>query len=67
MGNTIHYFINTNSSKGFVSFFKSNFESLERVIKLDNYPTAIVRRINRKSQFHCNRKRLSAGNYSQLY
>ena len=42
MGNTIHYFINTNSSKGFVSFFKSNFEPLERVIKLDNYPTAIV-------------------------
>lgn len=42
MGNAIHYFINTNSSKGFVSFFKSNFEPLERVIKLDNYPTAIV-------------------------
>ena len=41
MGNAIHYFINTNSSKGFVSFFKSNFEPLERVIKLDNYPTAI--------------------------
>ena len=41
MGNTIHYFINTNSSKD-LSVFKSNFEPLERVIKLDNHPTAIV-------------------------
>ncbi len=49
MDNGIHYFINTNSARGFVSFFKSNFEPLERVVKLDNYPAALVEELAGKA------------------
>ncbi len=42
MANTIHYFINSNSAKGFVSFYKSNFGLLDQVIQLDNYPSIIA-------------------------
>ncbi len=48
MANKIHYFINTNSAKGFVSFFKSNFSQLDKVLKLDNYPIEIVKMLIEK-------------------
>ena len=49
MDNEIHYFIKANSAKGFVSFFKSNFGPLEQMIKLDDYPTAVVQSIIEKA------------------
>ena len=33
--NVLHYFVDTNSSRGFVSFWESNFGKLEKVVKLD--------------------------------
>jgi len=38
----INYFINSNSSKGFVSFFHSNFGHLHNVIRLSGYPSIIA-------------------------
>ena len=34
----IHYFANSNSSRGYVSFYESNFGALERVVPLHGYP-----------------------------
>ena len=42
MSNAIHYFVNTNGSQGFTSFFQSNFSVLNNVIKLENYPGVLV-------------------------
>ncbi len=43
MTNTaINYFINSNSSKGFVSFFDSNFGHLHNVIRLSGYPSVVA-------------------------
>lgn len=42
MNNAIHYFVNTNGSQGFRSFFLSNFGALNPLIKLDNYPGKLV-------------------------
>lgn len=38
----LHYFIDTNSSRGFVSFWESNFGKLKNVVKLDGYPDLLV-------------------------
>ncbi|MDF2631620.1 MAG: ATPase [Caproiciproducens sp.] len=38
----VNYFINSNSSKGFVSFFHSNFGHLHNVIRLNGYPSVIA-------------------------
>ena len=40
--NVLHYFVDTNSSRGFVSFWESNFGKLEKVVKLDGYPDLLV-------------------------
>lgn len=40
--NVLHYFVDTNSSRGFVSFGESNFGKLETVVKLDGYPDLLV-------------------------
>lgn len=45
MSDAIHYFINTNGSQGFTSFFQSNFGGLTNVIKLENYPGALVEEV----------------------
>lgn len=37
---SIHYFINSNSSRGYVSFYDSNFGPLNRTIRLHGYPAA---------------------------
>lgn len=50
MAGTIDYFIHTNSAKGFVSFFKSNFSPLDKVIKLDNYPVSVVEELIEKAR-----------------
>ncbi len=42
MSNAIHYFVNTNGSQGFTSFFQSNFSVLNNIIKLENYPGVLV-------------------------
>ena len=34
----IHYFVNSNSSRGYVSFYESNFGGLDRVVPLHGYP-----------------------------
>jgi len=38
----VNYFINSNSSRGCVSFFKSNFGGLEAVIRLGGYPSVVA-------------------------
>lgn len=48
MSNAIHYFVNTNGSQGFRSFFLSNFGSLTPLLKLDNYPGDLVDEIIHK-------------------
>ena len=45
MGNDLHYFVNSNSCDGFVSFFKSNFSPLKMVIKLEDYPSKLLKTI----------------------
>lgn len=45
VGNAIHYFVNTNGSQGFRSFFLSNFGTLGQLLKLDDYPGALVQDI----------------------
>ena len=40
--NVLHYFVDTNSSRGFVSFWESNFGRLENAVKLDGYPDLLV-------------------------
>ena len=42
MSNAIHYFVDTNASQGFTSFFQSNFSVLNNIIKLENYPGTLV-------------------------
>ena len=43
--NVLHYFIDTNSSRGFVSFWESNFGKLKNVVKLDGYPDLLAAQI----------------------
>lgn len=38
----INYFINSNSSQGYVSFFESNFGGLSTIIRLGGYPSMVV-------------------------
>ena len=38
----INYFINSNSSQGYVSYFKSNFGGLDAVVRLGGYPSVAV-------------------------
>lgn len=40
--NVLHYFVDTNSSRGHVSFWESNFGKLENAVKLDGYPDLLV-------------------------
>lgn len=42
MSKAVHYFVNTNGSQGFRSFFLSNFGALNPLLKLDNYPGSLV-------------------------
>nr|WP_319487596.1 hypothetical protein [uncultured Caproiciproducens sp.] len=39
---SLNYFISSNSAKGFVSFFKSNFSRLNTVVRLSGYPSIIA-------------------------
>ncbi len=39
---SLNYFIRSNSARGYVSFFKSNFDRLSTVIRLSGYPSIIV-------------------------
>ena len=41
----LHYFVNTNGSQGFSSFFKSNFGALRQVIRLEDYPAPLVEEV----------------------
>ncbi|MBW7571770.1 hypothetical protein [Caproiciproducens faecalis] len=39
---SLNYFIGSNSSRGYVSFFQSNFGRLKTVVRLSGYPSIIV-------------------------
>ena len=39
---TLNYFIRSNSSRGYASFFQSNFSRLRTVVRLDGYPSVAV-------------------------
>ena len=45
MREELHYFVNTNGSQGFSSFFKSNFGALRQVIRLEDYPAPLVEEV----------------------
>lgn len=38
----VNYFVNSNSAKGFVSLFDSNFSHLHNVIRLSGYPSVVA-------------------------
>lgn len=42
MNTTIHFFLNSNGSRGPVSFYDSNFGPLDRVVRLSGYPHAVL-------------------------
>ncbi|MGX8700034.1 hypothetical protein [Caproiciproducens sp.] len=39
---SLNYFIGSNSSRGYVSFFQSNFGRLKTVVRLSGYPSVVV-------------------------
>lgn len=41
----MHYFINSNSSRGYVSLYASNFSPLERAVSLHGYPVEMLNRL----------------------
>ena len=40
--NILHYFIDTNSSRGYVSFFDSNFRGVKKAVKLEGCPDLLT-------------------------
>lgn len=44
----LHYFLSSNSSKGYVTFFDSNFKKLKKVVKLNCYPRTLLNDISQK-------------------
>ncbi len=40
--NSINYFVNSNSSKGYVSLMDSNFADLDKVVRFNGYPSVVM-------------------------